>query len=245
MALLNTTHHGRVTTIGGTSYNVTIASTTAGSLLVYPVAWFQPNAGVITAISGGGTWVAGTIASGDANSHAQVWYAPNVSGGVTSLTVTITNVGDDFNTEGDVQEWSGMATATPKDIDVGNTGTSAAPLVVSGTLAQANEVLVGIALHTGADATWAVDTGGGYTQISENEDNDTGQTYSSQYKVVAVTTSDQADWTLGASRTWTARLVSFKEAAAGGTTMNPAQGPVVLTGTVSPLGFAINMPDEL
>lgn len=212
---------------------------------MYSAAWFGGASDVlITSVTGGGTWTAATIRSGDAQSHVQIWFAPNVSASVTTITVNRAGAGS-MDLEGDVTEWSGMATASPKDIDVGNTGTSAAPLVVSGALAQAAELLVGIALHTGADTTWAVDTGGGYTQISENEDNDNGQTYSSQYKAVASASSDQADWTLGASRTWTGSLVSFKEAAAGGTTMNPAQGPVVLTGTVSPLGFAINMPDQL
>jgi hypothetical protein len=136
----------------------------------------------------------------------------NVAGAATTITWTELDPGS-MDLEADILEFAGAVTSSALDqAPTATSGTSAAPAIASGTLSQADEVIVAIASHTGSDTTWAPD--GTYTQISENEDNDTGQTYSSQFKIVATVASDTADWTLGASRTWFATLATFK--AAGG-----------------------------
>ena len=209
----------RVNFSGTTTVSHTPAA--AGNLLVSVEATFSTTIAELTLSDNqGGGWANISTATGDADSHVIIRWKIAANTNAHTLTWTETGAGS-ADIEADIVEFSGMS-ATPNDVATNNTGTSAAPNVASGTLAQAEEVIIAIASHTGGDTTWAVDGAGGYTQIGENEDNDLGQTYSSQYKIVAATTSDQADWALGASRVWFAALASFKGASGGG-------GPTVKT----------------
>jgi hypothetical protein len=197
---------------------ITIQSTTAGSLLVYVAAFFASVGGaVITGITGAGTWSSATISNGDANSHVQIWYAPNVSGSVTSLTVSRTSNGLNLDLEGDVLEFSSAATSTPLDQDVNDSATSSSLMTtVFGELSQADEVLINIGSHTGADATLSADAG--WNLISTNPDNDNGQTYLSQYLIVSATTalSPTIDYT--GNRDWFTAGASFKGSGGGAAT---------------------------
>jgi hypothetical protein len=187
----------------------------AGSLLVAPIAYYHGQGRTITITSSpSNSWQQAVIANGDANSHIAIIYALNVASGNTTLTYTWSAGSLDGQLEGDILEFSSAATAAGLDANVTNSGSSSGPSVTSGTLAQADEVVIAMGSHTGNDTTWAVDTADSYTEISENEDNDNGQTYSSQYKIVAATTSQVVNFTLGASRSWFACLASFKGAAA-------------------------------
>jgi hypothetical protein len=196
---------------------ITIQSTTAGSLLVYVAAFFAGSGAVITGITGAGTWSSATISNGDANSHVQIWYAPNVSGSVTSLTVSRTSNGLNLDLEGDVLEFSSAATSTPLDQDVNDSATSSSLMTtVFGELSQADEVLINIGSHTGADATLSADAG--WNLISTNPDNDNGQTYLSQYLIVSATTalSPTIDYT--GNRDWFTAGASFKGSGGGAAT---------------------------
>jgi hypothetical protein len=198
---------------------ITIQSTTAGSLLVYTAAFFSGAGAVLTGITGAGTWSAATISSGDSSSHVQIWYAPNVSGSVTSLTVSRTSTGTNMDLEGDVLEFSAAATSTPLDQDVNDSATTSSLMTtVFGELSQADEVLINIGSHTGADATLSADTGAGWTLISTNPDNDSGQTYLSQYLIVSATTalSPTIDYT--GNRDWFTAGASFKGSGGGAAT---------------------------
>ena len=211
IALAQTVHKTRVNYSGTTTAAIT---PTAGSLLVSVEAVFSTTIAEHTlADSKTNGWAVANAASGDADSHVIIRYAMNVAGGATTLTWSETGAGS-MDVEADILEFTGIALTLALDVAVDATDTSAEPAVSSGTLAQADEVIVAIASHTGADTTWAVDAAG--VLISENEDNDNGQTYSSQHQIVAATTSEAMEWTLGASRTWFATLASFKAVAAGG-----------------------------
>lgn len=222
------THKARTTFEPTTT--VVRTGVTAGNLLVVPIAYFQGTGRTITlASSPSNTWTRHVQSNGDANSHIEIWYAANAAAGDTTLTFGWSAGSGNGQLEGDVLEFSSAATGSPADATATNTGTSTGPSVASGALSQADEVLIALASHTGTDTTFAPD--GTYTQISENEDNDTGQTYHSQYRIVASASSDTANWTLGASRAWFAVLASFKGAAAGGVTET-----LDVAGTLSPAG---------
>jgi hypothetical protein len=207
---VQTTHSNR--TNWDASVPVTIGSTTAGNLLVAVLAWFGEGGTVVTGATGAGTWASATdSALQDANSHVQIWYCPNISGGVTSITFS-TNVGGiDLTCEADVLEFSSAATSSPLDQDVNDAAdTSSLMTTVFGELSQADEVLINIGSHTGADATLSGHSG--WTVISQNDDNDNGQTYLSQYLIVSATTalSPTIDYT--GNRDWFTAGASFKGA---------------------------------
>ena len=214
---VQTVHRTRVTVTTGTT-TVTGTGVAAGNALVVVLAWFNGGAvaGMTISDDQGDTWALANQASGDTSSHVGIFAALNVDGGDTIVTIDPQDggAGQDITIEGDLLEFAGVALTDALDAVVDNSGTSAQPDVASGTLANADSVIFGIASHTGNDTTWAVDSAG--TLISENEDNDSGQTYSSQYQIVTVTTSELLEWTLGTTRQWFAALASFKGVAAGG-----------------------------
>jgi len=204
----------------GGAANYTITSTTAGDLLIAYIAYFQAEARTVTGITGGGTWTSAVAQSVDANSHQELWVAHNVSAGVTALSVTLNGSGLDTNAVVQVTciHCSGGATSSAVDVTpTPTTGTSNAPSITSGTLAQADEIIVSGNTHTGADlTTMTEDTGDGFTEANQNLDNDFGQTFELQYKVVAATTSLVVGASYNASRQWGAILASFKGAGGGG-----------------------------
>jgi hypothetical protein len=200
----------------------TITSTTAGDLLIACLAWFQGEGAVVTGITGGGTWASATSQNLDANSHQAIWYAHNVTGSVTSITITTNDDGSPAAAmQVTVIHCSGAAAASALDVaPPPTTGTSATPSITSGGLAQADEIVVSVNSHTGADLVGAdamvEDTADGFSEANQNLDNDLGQTFEAQYKVVAATTSLVIGATYNASRAWGAIAASFKGLAAGG-----------------------------
>ncbi len=80
--------------------------TSAGSLLVACIGTLTKT---VSSISGGGTWVrADGVAQGSVN--CEIWYAPNSSAGVATITVTLS--GADAVAVS-IHEWSGLALAIP------------------------------------------------------------------------------------------------------------------------------------
>jgi hypothetical protein len=224
IAHTQTTHYNR-TIQTSSEMSVTIGATTAGNLLVFPLAFFEGEAATVTNISGAGTWASATLRSGDSNSHTQVWYCPNISGGVTSLSVGNDGAGGGVPMvlEGDVIEVSGAATVSPLDIDETATGSSNTASDTTGTLTEADSLVIMMASHTGADLTgMSADTADGFTEVSENLDNDDGQTYHTQRKITTVTdsltVSSTFTGTASGSRAWWTSLVVFKGAGGGAPT---------------------------
>lgn len=127
---------------------------------------------------------------------------------------------------------------TPTSVDVVpavNQTTGLTPSITSGTLAQANEIL--IAVMTGDTNTGTVtiagDAAGGWTDLVNQPDNSSSQMGAAQYKIVASTSSDTADWTItdsgGTGKDKISILISIK-AAAGGAAASRSSGAITLTG---------------
>jgi hypothetical protein len=216
IAHVQTVHRTRVAFSGSTTASITYSS---GNLVVVTEATFSTTVAELTLADGGThTYTVANSASGDASSHVIIRYAMNTTAGARTLTWTETGAGS-CDLEADVMEFSGAETTGALDVvPAAATGTSAAPAIASGTLAQADELIVAMGSHTGADATWSFD--GTYTGVSQNDDNDLGQTYATEYKIVASTSSDTADFGLSASRDWFCTLASFKAAGGGGGATN-------------------------
>src|SRR6266566_4640883 len=86
------------------SLAVTLTNPTAvGNLLVACIA--TTGAATVSSISGGGTWSSAITQTGT-GVRVEIWYAPNVSDGVTSITVTLS--GADA-VAADISEYAGAA----------------------------------------------------------------------------------------------------------------------------------------
>lgn len=136
----------------GTSLNVAIPATAAGDTLIAVIGVADNNGNRVSGITGGGTWVK-AISGGNVNGtiETDIWYCPNISAGVTTVTVTASAA---FDMAAVVQEYSGVLTSSPLDqTAINNTtafqtssqtsGTTAAnscnnELLVAGFAAQAN-----------------------------------------------------------------------------------------------------------
>ena len=138
-------------------------------------------------------------------------------GGANTVTVTFT-----VNTQSVVMlaEFSGMATASSLDVTFGGTGTSTAiASATSATLAQADELIIGVGGHWSSTAT--ITPNSPATEIGESESASTGMPGWMAYKIVAATTATTIAWTGGASTDFAVEAAAFKAAAGGG-------GPVAL-----------------
>lgn len=148
----------------GTTLNVTIPATTAGNTLIAVIGVADNNGNRVSGITGGGTWIK-AISGGNANGaiEADIWYCPNISAGVTTVTVTLNAA---FDMGAVVQEYAGVLTSSPVDqTAINNTtavqtssqtsGTTAATscnneLWVAGFAAQANGA------YSGPGAGWSI-----------------------------------------------------------------------------------------
>jgi hypothetical protein len=229
IAHVQTVHKTRVSFSGSTTASITYST---GSLVVVTEAAFSTTVAELTLADGGThTYTVANSASGDASSHVIIRYAMNTTAGARTLTWTETGAGN-TDLEADVVEFSGAETTGALDVaPAAVTGSDSTVEIPSGTLAQADELIVAIASHTGADATWTFD--GTYTGVSQNDDNDAGQTYATEYKIVASTASDTADFGLsGLNRDWFACLASFKAAGGGG-----GGGAAIVTRLLASMGM--------
>ena len=198
----------------------------AGSLLVAHGAVFNSGGSGEPTVSDtvNGTWTGysttGYFTSGDADSEIYLWSFPNSAAGTPAVTMNPPGTSSDNDLT--LFEITGAATSSPRDVSVTNTGvftTSATTSVVTGTLAQAAEIIISSFSHTGGDVTLTEDTGDSFTLADENQLNSTGQTFNVQYKIVAATTSLTVNGTIGSNagenKTWFTGVASFKEAAGG------------------------------
>jgi hypothetical protein len=205
--------------VGGADSSSLSITPTAGNLLVLGSAiFYSAGTGGVRTVSGGGTWSSAGEFNGDATSWVCLDYTASATGGASTVTCNPNGATADIDLS--CAEFSGHAASPLDKSNVTNSAVaSSTPNVASGVLAQANEVIVAMCSHTGGNTSIAPDAT--YTQIGENENNSTGQTYNMQFKIVASTSSDTADWTLGAARDWFALLASFQESAGGGATPSP------------------------
>lgn len=130
---------GTTATPAGTSAQVTIPASTAGSLLAL-VIHIQSTSAVATSVTDdvGGTW-AKAIDLSTTGSYTGIWYRNNVPAGITTVTATESS-GVSFSAV--VQEWSGIDTTTP--VRATNFTTVTASPNVSGTVtATSGDVVIG------------------------------------------------------------------------------------------------------
>lgn len=196
------------------SASVQLTGVAAGNLLVLTSAVFNSSGGGVV-VTGGGDWEQAANINGDASSQIYIHFCLAATGGTTTVTCDPNGASADIDLT--LSEYSSPLRLV-RDKSVTNSGTftrsvGASPLVVSGVLARADELIVAIMSSTGQDGV-ALTPDGTYTEIGENQDNSGGQCYNAQDKLVSTTASDQADWTIAAGTgpdtdTWFCALATF------------------------------------
>lgn len=206
---------------GVDSTTIALTGVAAGALLVSTNAVFSSSWDGTIAVSGGcaSSWAQATSGGSTANGKGFIWYCANATGG--STTVTINPNGASADIIPTLSEYGGNA-ASPLDVaPTATTGTlstgGATASIASGTLAQVNEVIVGLTINTVADDR-TITQNATYTLIAEDE-TQFAQAYNASDKIVSSTSSDTADWVFGSGSvagTWYAMVASFKALVAGG-----------------------------
>ena len=152
--------------------------------------------------------------SADSRGKACIYYSSGI--GTPSGTFTVTaNVAASTSTEIVAVEYSGVATASPVDVNQSNavlTGT--ADTGVSATTAQNDELSVCVASVSAANTNLAFTTPSGYTQrgIQNNANATIG--FHSADKILTTTGTQQCAWTHSTTSEdgWGAQLITFKAA---------------------------------
>jgi Calcineurin-like phosphoesterase len=138
---------------GSTTATVTLPrASTQGDLLVLSASVYTGATNNITSVTdtAGNTWTRiGAFSVSGHNSDGEMWYSPNAA----SATAVTVHLGTIANTAVEVQEFAGVATASPLDTSAGLSNTSAAANSGPITPAAGNELLVGfVAGHGNAEA---------------------------------------------------------------------------------------------
>jgi hypothetical protein len=134
-----------VQAVGSITGTVTLPRpSTQGDLLVLSASVYTGATNHITQVtdSAGNQWTRiGAYDVSGHNSDGEMWYSPNAAS-VTTVTVHLSTT---VNTAIEVQEFSGVATASPLDISAGSSATSTGADSSPITPAAGNELLVGFA----------------------------------------------------------------------------------------------------
>lgn len=198
---------------------------TVGNVIVLTIVNDSGTSNYITSVtSANATWTRVSSQVDGQGSDTEIWW-----GLVTASTTAAFTIG--YSLAGSTrivwcaQEFSGLDTAAPFDkVSTVASGTSTTPLSGStGTLAQADSLIVGhVAWVTGTSTLAA---GSGYSGAITNGAAATSARFGGQeYKTVAATTAQTADFVLGTSRPWGCIASVWKAAAAGGPSTRPVVG---------------------
>lgn len=200
----------------GTTQNRTISfgsNVATGSLIFVLVGRYSGSP--VTGITGGtGNTFARigteTQYAGDSSLCADLWYAFNVNGGFTQLTVAAAAA---QNSTIWIAEFSGIATTSPLDqAVVANTSTAATTFNSgnTGTTAQADELVIGATVPNIGDASHTISAGSGFSN-AEIESN--GNDYIAgaiESKIVSSTGAYNATFTVNSAVGYICRCVTFK-----------------------------------
>jgi hypothetical protein len=148
-----TTSPSLVQAAGSTTATVTLPrASTQGDLLVLSASVYTGATNHITSVTdtGGNTWTRiGAFSVSSHNSDGEMWYSANAA----STTAVTVHLGTTVNTAIEVQEFAGVATASPLDTSAGTSNTSTAASSGPVTPAAGNELLVGFSAgHGNAEA---------------------------------------------------------------------------------------------
>lgn len=177
------------------------------------VALGPPSPATPVSDSAGNTYVAGTAFGHDNNNlKLRAYYALNataLSGGTITATF---GTADPILKTVHAAYVTGVATTSAADSQASAFATSASPSAATGLLAQADEIVFGMAgVESGSSVTFT--EASGFTNLSRTAVSDL---VNLAYKTVSATSAVTYAPTMDGSRHWGAGVWSFKAAAGGG-----------------------------
>ena len=195
---------------GSTTGTVTLPRpSTQGDLLVLSASVYTGATNHITSVtdSAGNSWTRiGAYDVSGHNSDGEMWYSPNAA---STTTVTV-HLSSTVNTAIEVQEFSGVATASPLDTSAGQSNTSASADSSSITPAG-NELLVGfVAGHANAEAMTV--SSSGFTLQPQQTTGASVASIVTGSKVLSTPSAQSFAATFPTAMYWAAGIAAFKAA---------------------------------
>jgi hypothetical protein len=144
-----------------------------------------------------------------------IYAALNISSSAT-FTVTMDLAATSAHLHIACMEFSGLAASAALDKTATSTATGSSPTSGnSGTLAQADELVLVVACLGTGDSTTSISAEAGYTQLAEEPNDVASQAGEADYKIVSATTAEECTWTVASSASFVnACIATFKQAAA-------------------------------
>ena len=203
-----------VATAGSATLVMTTSGDSPAGTLQLLLAAHGTAAATISSVtdSGSNTYTAGTQITNGAVAAVRPFYSAfttHLPPGSTATTTFSTTTVDEYAA---LISIPGIASASPLDTQAaGTTGTGTTPSIATGTLGNANDIVVGfIYIAAGASDTFTEasgwTTGGAVVRAG-------GGVLRWAYKIVSATTTQTYNPTLGTSRAYAANVMSFKRAA--------------------------------
>lgn len=188
----------------GNPFSVTIPSTTAGDQLFVLATGSNPSNSV-TAVSGcGGTWSQVGLEQG--NQFAAIWENPNISGGCTSVSVSVSDNNFEYII---VPEFRGGSTSGALDGAVVNTNSGTASVSIATT--NAKDLVLSTCTNWYYGGTVTGPTGGFTSVLTANSDQMSG------YLITTTTGTKTITWTLSGSVSVDCMTAAFKASVASAT----------------------------
>ena len=188
------------------SQGVTISSSTAGNLLVAEI--YHPSVITVSSVTSSGCTWSSAIASSSGNSRVEIWYCPNNSGGVTSVTFTMSG---SERWIARVSEWSGVATTSPLNAQNATAGAFGTSTTASVTAVGSGSLVIATSGWNWSSTTSAGPTNS-FTTIGTNIHNGTVQrSLIGAYKVGVAAGAQSTGWTISGDVDWGAVAASFTE----------------------------------
>lgn len=196
-----------------TSFAVTMPSTPVnGNALVAIIATNNTTAGTITSIGqSGATWTRATQATNTNGITTEIWYAPNVSGAGTTITINQVSC----RSAAVVIEYANIALASPLDQTANATGNSVTASTGTTTATYgANALCIGgIGLESSAYTLGAVTNS--FTTVANSASINGSPTNNAKVyaleKLVSVTGTATCGGTISTDSQWSGAIATFKE----------------------------------
>ena len=190
------------------------AASAAGTLLVATVNCVSTG----NRFAAPANWTQATEVNLASSGRTEIWYYANNPGGITSATFTINPA--NINCDGQMTEWSGVATAAPLDQTGTATNASAASQAVSTTaaLAQSGELVITADGFNKAVAGQTFTRGASWNALTA----DTANGFASEYRRDLPAAVATETVTGSPATAWSLAIASFKPAAGGaGAVLDP------------------------
>jgi hypothetical protein len=156
---------------------------------------------------------------GGDNFGSAIYSSANIVSSAT-FTVTIDITSTSAHLIAAAAEFSGVATSAALDKTGTSNATGGSPTSGnSGTLAQADELVLVVSFFGTGDSTTSISAEAGYTQLAEETNDAVSQAGESDYKIVAATTAEECTWTVANAATIAGGCIATFKGAGAGTTV--------------------------